>query len=206
MRKIFHRPTLAMAVAPAAILCLSCALIENARAVAAESSADAGADSLAEVTVTAQRVVQNLQKTPISITALSNQQLQQLNVSSTSDLRGLVPNLEILPQGGGGAGAYGENQLGVYIRGVGTESRFFNQDLGVGIYVDDVHLTTTQNLNLSFYDLGDVQILKGPQGTLFGKNTIGGALLLQTVKPSPDFGGYGQVTIGNFNRSTSRAR
>jgi iron complex outermembrane receptor protein len=166
----------------------------------ADAATAGGSDALGEVTVTAQRVQQDLQKTPISITALSNQQLQQLNVSSTSDLRGLVPNLEILQQSGGGAGTYGENEMGVYIRGVGTESRFFNQDLGVGIYVDDVYLTTTQNLNLSFYDLGDVQVLKGPQGTLFGKNTIGGALLLQTTKPGAEFGGYGQVTFGSFNR------
>jgi iron complex outermembrane recepter protein len=175
---------------------MSLALSENTRG----APADADADALGEVTVTAQRVEQDLQKTPISITALSNQQLQQLNVTSTSDLRGLVPNLEILPQDGGGAGAYGENQVGVYIRGVGAESRFFNEDLGVGIYVDDVYLTTTQNLNLSFYDLDNVQVLKGPQGTLFGKNTIGGALLLQTVKPGPEFGGYGEVSVGNFNR------
>jgi iron complex outermembrane recepter protein len=169
-------------------------------AAAADSASDASADQLTQVTVTAQRVEQNLQTTPISITALSSQQIEQANIQNTTDLRGLVPNLEILQQSGGGAGTYGINQVGIYIRGIGAESRFFNQQLGVGVYVDDLYLTTTQNLNLSFYDLSDVQILKGPQGTLFGKNTIGGALLLQAAPPGRDFGGYGQVTFGNYNR------
>lgn len=174
----------------------------GSRSAAADTATttDAEAGELQEVTVTAERVQQNLQTTPISITALSGQQLQQANVVSVEDLRGLVPNLEILQQGGGGAGTYGANETGIYIRGIGSESRFFNQQLGVGVYIDDVYLTSTQNLNLSFYDLSDAQILKGPQGTLFGKNTIGGAVLLETTPPSPQFGGYSQVSFGNYNR------
>lgn len=192
-------------ISSAAILAAGAATLWNHPAdaqTATDATVASASDTghLAEVTVTAERVEQDLQKTPISVTTLSGEELEQANVYSTTDLRGIVPNLEILQQTGGGAGTYGENEVGIYIRGIGVESRFFNQDPGVGVYIDDAYLTTTQDLNLSFYDLDDVQILKGPQGTLFGKNTIGGALLLETTPPGRDFGGYGEVTVGSFNR------
>lgn len=152
-------------------------------------------DQLTEITVTAQRIESNALTTPIAITELSDNQLTQSNVLSTTDLKGLVPSLNIIQQG-----QYGNNETAIYIRGVGVASRFFNQDIGVGVYLDDLYLPTTQNLNLSFYDVRDVQVLEGPQGTLFGRNTLGGAVLLETTPPGKEFDGYAQVTLGSFNR------
>ena len=155
----------------------------------------AGIDQLQEVTVTAERVATSELRTPISITAISPAQLQQTNIRTPTDLKGLVPSLNIVQQG-----SYGNNESSIYIRGVGSAARFFNQDLAVGVYLDDIYFPTTQNLNLSFYDLQSVQILKGPQGTLFGRNTLGGAVLLETAPPGNQFGGYAQATIGTFAR------
>jgi len=164
---------------------------------AAEAS---GGDQLSEVTVTAERFAENDLRTPIAITVLSGAQLAEANVVSTTDLKGLVPSLNIITQGGGGAGSFGANEMAIYIRGVGSAARFFNNDPGVGIYLNDIYLSSSQNLNLSFYDLQNIQVLNGPQGTLFGRNTIGGALLLQTALPGQEFGGYAQASIGSFGR------
>lgn len=170
------------------------------------STADVGqavsgdGDQLHEVTVTAERVAENELKTPIAVTALSGEQLTQANIVSTTELKGLVPSLNIVNQGGGGAGAFGQNQMSVFIRGVGSSSRFFNNDIGIGVYLDDVFVPSTQNLNLDFYDLSSIQILKGPQGTLFGRNSFGGALLLTAAPPGHEFGGFAQASVGSFSR------
>jgi iron complex outermembrane recepter protein len=187
----------------ASILMVFCAPLMAQSTAQTSAVAQAGAvegDQLQEVTVTAERVAENELKTPIAITALSNAQLTEANVTSTTDLKGLVPSLNIVNQSGGGAGAFGENQMSIYIRGVGSSSRFFNNDIGIGVYIDDVYIPTTQNLNLDFYDLSDIQILKGPQGTLFGRNSFGGAVLLTTAPPSQQFGGFAQASIGSFSR------
>jgi len=175
-------------------------------ALAAEGDAanDAGSDAeknrVDEIIVTAQRVEADLQDTPISVTALSEEQLYQFNVHDPQVLRGLVPNLEILPSSGGGAGVFGRNQTSVTIRGVGGSDRFFAQDTKVGVYIDDVYLSTTYTMNLGFYDIDNVQVLRGPQGTLFGKNTIGGALLIQTREPEGELSAEGRFTFGSYDR------
>jgi iron complex outermembrane receptor protein len=167
-------------------------------ATQAQSGAAAGTQ-LEEVTVTAERIESSALRTPIAITALSTQQLTQTNVISTTDLKGLVPSLNVTQSGG-----YGENQMSIVIRGVGGEPRFFNQDNGIGFYIDDFYIPTGQNLNLDFFDLQNVQILNGPQGTLFGRNTLGGAFLMTTTAPSTQFGGYAQASVGNYHRLDSQ--
>jgi iron complex outermembrane receptor protein len=169
-------------------------------ASAADQALTAEGDQLREVTVTAERIAQSELKTPIAITVLSGEQLNDANAFSSTELKGLVPSLNIVNQGGGGAGAFGQNQMAIYIRGVGSSSRFFNNDIGIGVYIDDVYVPTTQNLNLDFYDISSIQILKGPQGTLFGRNSFGGAVLLTAAPPGQEFGGYAQASVGSFSR------
>ncbi|MBC2664020.1 TonB-dependent receptor [Novosphingobium flavum] len=194
MYRINSRKARLLAFAP---ITLSAAVLAHP-ALAAESEAEA--PSVDELVVTAQREKANLQDTPISVTVLNDKMINQLNVHDVSDLRGLVPNLEVLPMGGGGAGVFGANQTSFAIRGVGSAQRFFNQDTKVGVYVDDVYLSSTYTMNANFFDIGNVQVLKGPQGTLFGKNTIGGAVLVDSHPVDETFGGYGRVTYGSYNR------
>lgn len=160
-----------------------------------EDQAAPGAPGLEEITVTARRRSEDIQKTPISITAFSPAQLAQQNVHDIADLRGLAPNFEITSYSNFGRAA---NPL--TIRGIGQDALVPNLDPGVGFYLDDLYISRVEGQLLSFYDVASVQILKGPQGTLFGKNTIGGAVLLDTQQPKDTFGGYIDVRAGEYSR------
>lgn len=155
-------------------------------------AADADSSTLEEVIVTARKRVENLQATPVSVTALSGETVKDLNLRNFQDLRGVVPNLELVPMATGG--------VSMAIRGIGTNSSQVNVDAKAGFYVDEMYVARQEGNQLSFYDVASVQVLKGPQGTLFGKNTTAGAFLLTTVRPSADPGGYIQLRGGNFKR------
>jgi iron complex outermembrane receptor protein len=160
----------------------------------AESAPDAstGAVGLEEVVVTARKRAENLQETPVSVTAISGSEVQQLNLRNFQDLRGLVPNLEVLPLATGGAS--------MTIRGIGQTSSQVNVDAKAGFYVDDMYVARQEGNQLYFYDVDSLQVLKGPQGTLFGKNTTAGAVLLATARPSADGASYLTARAGNYNR------
>ncbi|OYX46627.1 MAG: hypothetical protein B7Y97_13425 [Sphingomonas sp. 32-66-10] len=169
-------------------------LASGAQAQSAEPATTSGASGvgLQEVVVTARRRSENLQVTPVAVTAMSANVVSQLNLRQFQDLRGVVPNLEVLPQAGGGAN--------LTIRGVGQASAQANVDTKTGFYVDEVYIARQEGNTLSFYDIDSVQVLKGPQGTLFGKNTTAGAFLLSTARPTADPGGYVVVRAGNYKR------
>ena len=175
------------------------ALILSCSSAQAQSSDMGGAQpqagGLEEVVVTARKRAENIQTTPLSITAMSPAELQQENVHDLTDLRGLVPNFEITPYSN-----FGRAATPITIRGIGQNALVPNLDPGVGFYLDDLYEARIEGQLLSFYDLSNVQILKGPQGTLFGKNTIGGAVLVDTQKPKDTFGGYVDVRVGEYNR------
>ncbi len=154
--------------------------------------ANTGAVGLAEVVVTARRRAENLQVTPVSETAISGAAAEQLNVRDFQNLRGLVPDLEVTPQANGGAA--------LTIRGIGQTNDQVNADAKTGFYVDEMYVGRQEGNSLYFYDVNSLQVLKGPQGTLFGKNTTGGAFLLTTARPGPEFGGYLQVRAGDYSR------
>jgi iron complex outermembrane receptor protein len=179
----------------------SVAMLTAVPAVAQSASADqptASAGGLEEIVVTARKRSEDIQKTPISITAISASQISQANVHDITDLRGLVPNLEIVPESN-----YGRAAESITIRGIGQTSLVVNVDPGVGFYVDDLYVARPEGQLLGFYDLGGIQVLKGPQGTLFGKNTIGGAMLVTTQLPTEQFGGYAMFRYGEYNRIES---
>ncbi len=164
---------------------------EPAAAVADAAPADAAAAGDADpghgvddIVVTAQRREQNVQAVPIAITALSGDRLLQDSVFTANDVARLVPGLT----GANGGGRVARPRY--FLRGVGVNDPSANVVSPIGIYMDDVYLGDTAYDTFPLFDLERVEVLRGPQGTLWGKNTIGGAINYLSRKPSFDFDGY----------------
>ena len=171
-------------------------------AYAQDNSATTTADTQQEeegrtnvITVTAQFREQNLQDTPIAITAVNSEMLEARGQTNIAQVAAQAPNVSLTPQPqNGGTG------LIAYIRGVGQTDFNYALDPGVGIYVDDVFIPTLSSSLLELMDLDRIEILRGPQGTLAGKNSIGGAIKLFSQKPRGDGSGTLEATYGSFNR------
>lgn len=166
---------------------------------AAQSEPRDGADSetkaLEEVTVTARRREETLQDVPVAVTALTARQLDRLNVTDLGALQGNVPNLTIYA-------ARGSNTtLTAYIRGVGQSDPLWGVDPGVGLYLDDVYVARPQGALLDVFDVERVEVLRGPQGTLYGKNTIGGAIKYVSRPLRPVAEGNVSVTLGSYRQA-----
>ncbi|MGE4035991.1 MAG: TonB-dependent receptor, partial [Parvularculaceae bacterium] len=150
-----------------------------------------------EVIVTARRREESLQDVPVSVSAFTNEGLENRGISNLQGINNFTPNLELTngrPDGGGSAAQ-------IYIRGVGQSDFLFPNDPGVGLYVDDIYLARTVGGMLGLVDVERVEVLRGPQGTLYGKNTIGGAVKIVTVKPQLDeWSGRIRATYGSFDR------
>ena len=154
------------------------------------------AGALEEVVVTARKREESLQDTPIAISAFSAAALERQQIGSTEDLDQIAPNLQFASYGP----LTGNNSAAqVYIRGIGQSDGSSGVDPGVGLYIDDVYMGRSVGGVLDFRDIANVQILRGPQGTLFGRNTIGGAVLLTTTLPGEEFGGTARVGFGDDN-------
>ena len=149
---------------------------------------------LEEVTVTAERRETALQDTPISIVALSTEALERKGIEDISDVALFTPNLAI-----NGSRGYGNNQPTFSIRGIsgggGTTS-----ERGVALYIDGIYVPRTNGSVFKVFDIERVEVLRGPQGTLFGRNSTGGAVRLVTRQPSNSFESYVRATLGNFDR------
>ena len=168
-----------------------------AAATAAESTAadapDAGGaaqGSMEEIVVTAQRRSENLERTPVAVSVLSGDTLDKQEITTETDLRTTAPGLSV-------RSTSNSNQLNYVIRGQSLDA-FSNNRPGVLPYVDEVQVGGAGTAS-SFYDLASIQVLKGPQGTLFGRNATGGAVLFTTQQPTNDFGGYVTVRAGNYD-------
>ena len=177
-----------------------CAALLGGSAWAVLATAASAADqpatpspSVGEVVVTARRTAESLQKTPVSVTAVSQAQLDAHGARDTTDLQGLVPNMNIV-QGRGQADA-----TNIYIRGVGQPDALQTFDPSVGVYVDDVYFPRIVGSMFDFVDIKDVEVLRGPQGTLYGKNTIGGAVKIDTQQPGDVLRAGLDLSYGNFN-------
>jgi iron complex outermembrane receptor protein len=161
------------------------------------TSGQSGAPEIDEIVVTAQRRSESLQETPIAITALSSDTLKQRNVQTTLDLMQTVPGLQVATQTGGD----GDGSATFFIRGMGQQQANNGSEPAVGVYIDDIYYPTPEGAIFDILDLDQVEVLRGPQGTLFGRDTIGGAIRYTTKKP--DFSGdsgYIQATGGSFAR------
>lgn len=173
------------------------ALSASAALAADAAVADAAADDsgLATILVTAEKRPENLQSTPISISVMRSDDLVNRHVTSLLDLGdGSIPSLKIAP-------FYSRNSaLIVNIRGIGvlSDGNQPARDQGVGVYVDGVYLGRAQGLGTALFDIENIEVLKGPQGTLFGRNTEGGAVNITTKKPTGEFHFNGTGGMGNF--------
>jgi len=155
---------------------------------------EAPADS-AEIIVTAQRRQQNIQDVPVSVTAISSDTLQSRNTRDLSEAIGFAPNVSVT------AGPNGGDDGGFFIRGVGQLDNSIAVDPGVGVYVDDIYIARLQSSSVNVLDLERIEVLRGPQGTLFGRNTIGGAINIVTAQPDLDrLSASAQATFGSRNR------
>ncbi len=161
---------------------------------------DAGWQGLEEIVVTAQFVEQNLQDTPVAITAMSGELMQARGQQSVEEISAQAPNVTLTQ-----AGAFAGPALIGYIRGVGQADFNPAMEPGVGMYVDDVYYSTLTGSVLDLLDLDRLEVLRGPQGTLAGKNSIGGAIKLYSKKPDADNDGYVEVGYGSLNAHSIRA-
>ena len=157
-------------------------------AVAQEQSVGA----LEEIMVTARRRAENLQEVPVAITALSSEYLRDNNITELAQLRTHVPSLGVSSAGGS------TNNPLISLRGQRPNDLLIAAEAAVPIYFADVVMSPTHGTNLAMYDLENVQILKGPQGTLFGRNSTGGALLFSPTKPGEELGGYFEAKVGDY--------
>lgn len=167
---------------------------------ATPASEASGGDADEKVTVTARRVEESLQDTPVAVSAFSEKQLERLGAENVGALQGSVPNLNIVQGRGSNSSA------NIFIRGVGQPDALATFDPAVGVYVDDVYISRIRGALFDVYDMARVEVLRGPQGTLYGKNTIGGALKIVTLKPAEEFSGRVQVGLGNYNLFEVKAR
>jgi iron complex outermembrane receptor protein len=164
-----------------------------------ENAVSAKSNGLEEIVVTARRREENIQSVPIAITVVTPQAMQDNNVHTLQDIQMLVPSLTV---SSGNAGS--KDAANVTIRGQGWSSLGGGASTAVAMYLNEVPIVTDWAGLLAggpglFFDMENVQVLKGPQGTLFGRNTMGGAVLLQTARPTNEFGGHIQATYGNYN-------
>ncbi len=167
-------------------------------APAAEPQEEGG---IAEIIVTAQKRAENVQNVPIAISAFTSEALQERAIGSVAQLSSIAPNVNL----DAGTPFSGSNAvLSAFIRGIGSDDFAFNIDPGVGIYVDGVYLARTVGANQDLLDVTRVEVLKGPQGTLFGRNTIGGAISIVTRDPGHDFKVSGDATVGSYRLFQAR--
>jgi len=147
--------------------------------------------TLEEVTVTARKIEESLQETPVSVAVFTQGELEQMGVSEAGDIARFTPSLEMRKQTASG------DRYAVSIRGVFTGDAALTVDPTVGIYQDGVYLARMAGSAFDIVDLQRVEVLRGPQGTLFGRNTIGGAINLVTAKPSGEWGGKMIASFGD---------
>ncbi|WP_271438991.1 TonB-dependent receptor [Pontixanthobacter luteolus] len=179
----------------AAVSALAGTLVFAAPAAAQDTeSTGASEGGLTEIIVTAQRREENLQDVPVSVTAISDDQLEALS-SSGQDIRALsgrVPSLLV-------ESSFGRTFPRFYIRGLGNTDFDFNAAQPVSLVYDDVVLENPILKGFPIFDMQQVEVLRGPQGTLFGRNTPAGIVKFDSVKPGDEAGGYARVSFGRFN-------
>ncbi|WP_380872096.1 TonB-dependent receptor [Sphingomonas sp. DBB INV C78] len=157
-------------------------------------------DQLETITVTARRQSEALQTTPVAVTAFSSRLLDHLNVQQVTAIAELTPNLQILPQSTGATAAT------ISIRGISQQEPAVTAEAGVGIYLDGVYIARTAGSVFDLVDLARIEVLRGPQGTLFGRNTTGGAIQLISREPDDTIGAQVKAGYGSFDEWYARAR
>jgi iron complex outermembrane receptor protein len=163
------------------------ALLSTPLAAQDERPAQVGVETMI---VTAQKREQELQDVSASVSAVSADRLQSAQIHNIEDLQVLVPNIQL------GADFH---MAKTFVRGVGLNTVTTGSETGVAMHADGVFIARSEAQLTSFFDLERVEVLRGPQGTLYGRNAVGGSINLITVKPTEDFEGYGRFTYGNYD-------
>ncbi|MEO2170003.1 MAG: TonB-dependent receptor plug domain-containing protein, partial [bacterium] len=153
-----------------------------------------------EIVVSARKRDELLEETPVSITALDANTLSEAGITDLRNIRNLVPNMQFEA-----IAISATTSSNIRIRGVGTPGAGTSFDPGVGVYVDGIYMSRSLSSILDLADIAQVEVLRGPQGTLFGKNTVGGAMNLTTTKPSADLEAFASVRVANFGVVDTRA-
>jgi iron complex outermembrane receptor protein len=169
----------------------------RAQGTAAQPEADDTDVYIEEIVVTAQRRVRPFQDVPISLTVFETAEIEALRLTDIAGIARYTPNV-VWDRSFLGAG----NFSAIFIRGVGQPASFFESsaDPAVGVYVDGVYIGRAIGSVLGIHDVEQIEVLRGPQGTLFGRNATGGAVTVMTLRPAPGFSGWGEVTTGSDSR------
>ncbi|MCB1661888.1 MAG: TonB-dependent receptor [Pseudomonadales bacterium] len=156
---------------------------------------------LEEVVVTARKREESLQDTPIAISAFTGDNMEARGSFTIDDIEKYAPNVTFQnnPSFGGSS-----NSAAIYIRGIGQKDFLATIEPGVGLYVDGVYVARSVGGILNLGDIAQVEVLRGPQGTLFGRNTIGGAVSVTLNKPEAEFGGSVELLVGEDDRIQTR--
>jgi len=177
-------------------LAIAAALTSNITLAAeADDASPAAQDSgLERIEVTARKTVESLQSVPVAVTSIGAEQLAQNGISVMTEVQQFSPNTTLQASRGT------NSTLTAFIRGVGQDDPLWGYEPGVGIYVDDVYVARPQGAVLDILDVERIEVLRGPQGSLYGKNTIGGAIKYVTKKMSGDMELDLKATFGNYGR------
>lgn len=154
---------------------------------------------LEEVVVTARKRSESLQDVPVAITALSAGMIERGNITSIVDVKKLAPNVEMVEQPFAGAA------LSASIRGIGLDDLEKTFEPTVAVSIDGVFLASSAGANVDLFDVESIEVLRGPQGTIFGRNTIGGVINITRTKPTKEFGVRMEATLDEFNRQDFKA-
>jgi iron complex outermembrane receptor protein len=169
---------------------------------AAQESTAPGAQGavggIEEIIVSARRRDESIQDTPIAVTAIAPSQLEGAAAVNISDLQGAAPNVLITQQ------ASGSSAANISIRGIAFADIEKSFDPAVGINVDGVYIGTSTGQYLDFFDIESIEILRGPQGTLFGRNTIAGVINIKRTRPTGEWGGKFELSAGNYGKLGAR--
>ena len=180
-------------------LALTSAILSGLAIAAPAAAQDAApmadeAEDGGEIIVTARRREESLQDVPISVTAISGDQLEATGAVDITVLQQQAPNMTMQIARGSNSTLIG------FIRGVGQQDPLWGFEPGVGIYVDDVYIARPQGAVLDIFDVERIEVLRGPQGTLYGRNSVGGAVNYVTKKLGNEFGGKVKVGYGSYNQ------
>ena len=153
---------------------------------------------LEEIIVTAQKREQSVQDVPIAVSTFNPENIEAASLTTVADVLDYTPNVRRT------SGPSGLNDAFFFFRGVGQTDNNVNVDPGVGVYIDEFYLGRLQGAALNLFDAQRVEVLRGPQGTLFGRNTMGGAVVMVTKDPGNEFNADARVTVGERDHIDSR--
>lgn len=186
--------------AASAVMAFAMMSSAHAQTAAQPQASGAGGDVIQDIVVTAQFREESLQRAPLAITAVDRALMEARSQNNVEAVAQRAPSVSFSAGGQGG----GAQTASVMIRGIGATDFQFPNDPGVGVYIDDVYYGISVGAAFDLVDLDRIEILRGPQGTLAGKNSIGGAIKLFSRKPGPDSDAYIEGTYGSLNRLNLR--